>query len=224
MDLADYSQLFGENTLFDELDQLPKADIILASPPCESWSVASAIAGGNLCWKVESIQTLFGTYTTHNQFALRDFESFNQRYPADGDVLIKPNWWKTIYNRINGELCAYNLIRIIERYKPHIWVIENPQSSRIWNYYKNIHSFEGIKNLAHYHAYDENFPKKPTIFFSNLLIPLKTKKESASVVVSTKGANGRRIVRTYDERSDIPLPLIKEILEICQKRLCDNDN
>jgi len=219
LNLADYSPLFGENFLFEKLDQLPKADIILASPPCESWSVASSLAGGNLCWQVESINTLFGTYITHNQFALRDFQSFNERYSEDGDALIKPHWWRTIYNRINGELCAYNLIRIIEQYKPSIWVIENPQSSRIWNYYKSIHSFNGIKNLAHYHAYDDNFPKKPTIFFSNILLPLKTKKESANVVISTKRTKGRRVIRNYNERSNIPLLLIKELLEICLERL-----
>ena len=45
VDLADYKALFGDNTLFDTLDKLPKPDIILASPPCESWSVASAMKG-----------------------------------------------------------------------------------------------------------------------------------------------------------------------------------
>jgi len=215
LDLADYGALFGRNTLFDELDKLPKADIVLASPPCESWSVASALAGGNICWRVETVQTLFGTYTTHNQFSLRDFESFNQRYGADADALIKPHWWRTIYNRINGELCGYNLIRIIERYEPTIWVIENPQSSRLWKYYKHIHNFKGIKNLAHYHAYDENFPKKPTVFCSNIRLPLKTKTEPASVVISTKHAKDRRVVRSYNERSNIPLLLIKDILQMC---------
>lgn len=224
LDLADYSQLFGENILFEKLDQLPQSDIILASPPCESWSVASAIAGGNICWQVENIHTLFGTYTTHNQFSLRDYDSFNKRYAKDSNALIKPHWWKSIYNRINGELCAFNIIRIIERYNPEIWVIENPQSSRLWKYYKHIHSFGGIKNLAHYHAYDETFPKKPTIFLSNLLFPLKTKIESASVVINTKGANGRRVIRDYNVRSNIPLSLIRVILETCLERLHDDGN
>jgi len=37
LDLADYSELFGGNALFEKLDQLPQADIILSSPPCESY-------------------------------------------------------------------------------------------------------------------------------------------------------------------------------------------
>lgn len=46
LNLADYSYLFKDNTLFDTLDKLPKPDLIIASPPCESWSVASAMRGG----------------------------------------------------------------------------------------------------------------------------------------------------------------------------------
>lgn len=49
MNLADYSRLFGDSTLFDTLDKLPKPDLIIASPPCESWSNASAMDRGNAC-------------------------------------------------------------------------------------------------------------------------------------------------------------------------------
>ena len=38
--LADYSRLFGSKDLWNSLDTLPKPDLIIASPPCESWSVA----------------------------------------------------------------------------------------------------------------------------------------------------------------------------------------
>ena len=34
LNLADYGRLFGDNTLFNELDKLPKPDLIIASPPC----------------------------------------------------------------------------------------------------------------------------------------------------------------------------------------------
>ena len=46
IDLADYGYLFGDNEMFDRLDDLPKPDLIIASPLCESWSVASAMRGG----------------------------------------------------------------------------------------------------------------------------------------------------------------------------------
>ena len=49
-------------------------------------------------------------------------------------------------------------------YQPDFWVIENPQSSRIWRYYQQIQDFDGYENVAHYHVYDDHFPKKPTTF------------------------------------------------------------
>ena len=58
LNLADYSRLFGDNTLFDTLDKLPKPDLIIASPPCESWSNASAMDRGNACWKQEQGDSL----------------------------------------------------------------------------------------------------------------------------------------------------------------------
>lgn len=53
LNLADYSYLFGDNKLYDTLDKLPHPDFIIASPPCESWSIASAMDKGNACWKQE---------------------------------------------------------------------------------------------------------------------------------------------------------------------------
>lgn len=45
--------LHKPNALWETLDGLDRPDVILASPPCESWSVASAMKGGNACWKQE---------------------------------------------------------------------------------------------------------------------------------------------------------------------------
>ena len=53
LNLADYSYMFGDNKMYYTLDRLPKPDLIIASPPCESWSVASAMDSGNACWKRE---------------------------------------------------------------------------------------------------------------------------------------------------------------------------
>ena len=49
LDLADFGRLFGDNTLFDVLDKLPKPDLIIASPPCESWSNASTMVCLTAC-------------------------------------------------------------------------------------------------------------------------------------------------------------------------------
>lgn len=45
-DLA-VNMLHKPNALWEQLDKLDRPDVILASPPCESWSVASAMKGGN---------------------------------------------------------------------------------------------------------------------------------------------------------------------------------
>lgn len=56
--------LHNPNVLWEKLDRLERPDVILASPPCESWSVASAMKGGNACWKQEKdmIVNIFGEY------------------------------------------------------------------------------------------------------------------------------------------------------------------
>lgn len=217
LNLGDYSELFGGNDLYGQLDALPKPDVILASPPCESWSVASSIKDGNVCWYTQEIVTLFGNYRSDNHFSLRtreQLEAHFQKYPY-----FKKHWWKTVYNRINGELCAFNTIRIIERYQPVVWVIENPQSSRIWRYYKQVQGFMGIENVANYNAYDKSFPKKPTTFYSNIYLPLQTTREASDVTISRKKGDDRKVLRTYNERSNIPLPLIKEILQTSKQEI-----
>lgn len=50
--LADFSELFtGESIGKRLLKNLPKPDIILASPPCESWSHMTGLNNGNIHWK-----------------------------------------------------------------------------------------------------------------------------------------------------------------------------
>ena len=58
LDLADYGRLFGDNKMFETLDQLPRPDLIIASPPCESWSNASAMDQGNACWKRNDVSDM----------------------------------------------------------------------------------------------------------------------------------------------------------------------
>lgn len=73
LNLADYSRLFGDNTLFNTLDKLPKPDLIIASPPCESWSNASAMTGGNACWKQEDLSdSLFIPQKEASMFTIRN--------------------------------------------------------------------------------------------------------------------------------------------------------
>lgn len=115
-------------------------------------------------------------------------------------------------------MCAFNTTRIINRYHPKYWVIENPQGSQIWKYLEYYHNFTGYRNIAHYAKYNEAFPKKPTCFLSNIKLDLKTmgKDEKATVTINPKAAKryGTKYYgRDYNVRSDIPNELIVDILE-----------
>lgn len=137
LNLADYGRMFGDNKLFDELDKLPKPDLIIASPPCESWSVASAMWGGNASWKQET-----GAVN-------RELSKFTVRSRADYDLPhVQFKYDRSFLNRINGELCIYNTIEIIKRYNPKVYVIENPASSKIWHYIDDILGFKMAKHQS----------------------------------------------------------------------------
>ena len=104
LNLADYSRMFGNNILFDTLDKLPRPDLIIASPPCESWSIASAMWGGNASWKQET-----GAIN-------RELSKFTVRSRKDYDLPhVQFKYDRSFMNRINGELCIYNTIEIIKR-------------------------------------------------------------------------------------------------------------
>lgn len=197
LNLADYSYLFGNNTLFDTLDKLPNPDLIIASPPCESWSVASAMRGGNACWKQEDGDSLFEPQIPLSRFTVRDFKDYE-------GYQFKPT--KSFLKRVNGELCIFNTIQIIKRYKPQFYIIENPAYGRIWEYIEKVIGFDiPYENLTYYNNYD--YPiSKPTKFKSNLDLNL-----SKNVIPNEIDFN--KTGWSYNERSNIPERLVKEIFE-----------
>lgn len=198
LNLADYSYLFGDTTMFDTLDNLPKPDLIIASPPCESWSIGSTIADGNASWKQEKGDSLFKPQKPLSRFTIRDYEDFsNYQYNPE----------KSLVNRINGELCIFNTIQILKKYKPEYYVIENPMTSRIWDYIDKILGLSiKFENKTYYMNYD--YPiAKPTKFKSNVdlklngNIPPKAEKDF------------RYMPWSYNERSNIPEKLVDEIFQ-----------
>jgi len=198
LNLADYSRLFGDNTLFDTLDKLPKPDLIIASPPCESWSNASAIPNGNACWKKEDLSdSLFEPQKEPSPFTIRsnsDYEQAYNNYKYDRQFM----------KRINGELCAFNTIEIIKRYKPMYFVIENPASGRLWKYIDEVIGFKlPHLNLTRYNNYD--YPlQKPTKFASNLDLELKND-------IIKQEIEWGKFSKSYNERSNIPQKLVIDI-------------
>ena len=120
LNLADYGRLFGDNTLFDTLDNLPHPDLIIASPPCESWSNASAMCEGNACWKQEDLSdSLFAPQREPSMFTIRNATDYEKAY-------VNYQYDRQFMKRVNGELCAFNTIEIIKRYQPKYFIIENP--------------------------------------------------------------------------------------------------
>lgn len=198
LNLADYSYLFGNATMYDTLDKLPRPDLIIASPPCESWSVASAMRGGNACWKQETGDSLFEPQTELSRFTVRDYADYEGYQFSPSKSLIK---------RINGELCIHNTIEIIKRYKPKYYIIENPAHGRLWEYIDKVLGFSiPYENLTYYNNYD--YPiAKPTKFKSNVELGLKSEKKMNEVKFSEMCRKGG----SYNQRSNIPEKLVKDI-------------
>lgn len=197
LNLADYSRIFGDNTLFDTLDELPHPDLIIASPPCESWSVASAMKNGNACWKREDVSdSLFEPQTPLSRFTVRNYTDYDGTQFKQDKSLIK---------RINGELCAFNTIEIIRKYNPKYYIIENPAHGRLWEYVDKILGFKiKFDNFTYYNNYD--YPiSKPTKFKSNVNLNLKSENIPNDVIFNSGFS------RDYNERSNIPKKLVDEI-------------
>lgn len=209
LNLADYSRLFGDNTLFDTLDKLPKPDLIIASPPCESWSNASAMCDGNACWKQEDLSdSLFKPQREASMFTIRnasDYEKAYNNYKYDRQFM----------KRVNGELCAFNTIEIIKWYNPKYFIIENPASGRLWKYIEDVMDFKlPYLNITRYNNYD--YPlQKPTKFASN--IDLKLKKD-----IIKQDVEWKHFSKSYNERSNIPQKLVKTIFKEVYRNFCIN--
>ncbi len=183
----------NKDNILSKLNKLPKPDIIMASPPCESWSTADC--GGRM---VKSIGTKSNLWEIQNA---NYYEKYNNKcHPVKRRYFLQKE-----ISRINGENTASSCIFIIEHFEPSFWVIENPATSKIWEYIANHWCFEiPHMNKTYYSSYDKSFSTKPTIFASNKKLNLKTKK--------LKGNNDHMALGSYDKRSAIPLNLIKDIL------------
>ena len=180
--------------LIKELNKLPRPDIILASPPCESWSGADC--GGVM---VKSI-TKNGEWVIKNK---KYYDKYNEKaHPVKRRKFIQKET-----SRILGEATIGATIKIIEEFKPKYWVIENPFTSKTWKFQEFHWNFgnKAFHNKTYYSSYDKNFSSKPTIFKSNINLNLKSKKEIGNKNHMLKGS--------YSKRSAIPKLLIKKIID-----------
>lgn len=130
-DLVDYYKIdlrLSNYNLINELSKLPKPDIIVASPPCESWSGADCkarIYNSDLTFKNESWYIDYNLECSKNK---------------------RRSWISKMRNKIIGEDTLLATTYIIKRFNPESWVIENPKSSYIWRYIRRyIYIFLGMK-------------------------------------------------------------------------------
>jgi site-specific DNA-cytosine methylase len=181
--------------LFQELSKFPKPDIILASPPCESWSGADC--GGRMFRAIDEKGNWKVMNKKYYESYLKTCHPVKRRYFLQKEI-----------NRILGEATIGATISIItnKATEPKVWVIENPQTSRTWDFQKYHWDFEQKthSNLAYYSTYDSSFSTKPTIFKSNIILDLKRERIPGNKDHMAKGC--------YSKRSSIPKLLVVEII------------
>ena len=178
-------------------------DIIWASPPCEKWSLACGVEGGNIYW--ESIKEHGKTV------GIKPRENFN--VTAKYTILKTP---KKVEDERNLHISILNkTLEIIDHYKPAAYFIENPFG--FMRFY--LKDKVGHINECTYCQYGYPY-RKPTNIFSNLKLELKHCKIGAgchSNNLYNRGKSNKSreksIVKTYYERSKIPSELCSFLMK-----------
>lgn len=193
MDLSDMKNI---KKLVDMHKKEP-FDLLMASPPCESWSFATAVPGGNAYRHKETLQ-------------LRTFENWKElKYPSISKLVkrdapeINEAYSKYLKGGINGDLTALFVCELVKILRIP-FVIENLQSSMLFERLKR-NGLEFIKNNASYSAYSDEFPLKRTGFASNVKMNLRNANKATFRMKHLK--SNRKILR-----SAIPPDLIRDIV------------
>lgn len=192
----------ANSNIIKELSKLPKPNIIVASPPCESWSHADVV------------------YRCFRKCDENAIYMHNEHFYLENCDKVKRNYLSQQMRRLIGECTALGLVKIIDYFQPEIWVIENPTSSKLWNYLENFGTIDiknGITNKCYYNCYDVSFSKKNTTFLSNMKLNLKKLHviPGAEFQVRTKNDSFKwgKIGggKSYNEKSKIPEKLIQDL-------------
>lgn len=169
---------------------LPKPDIIVASPLCQSFSSVLSMKGGGTCfWKYAD-----SSKTRLIEREIKEFEQlksgFTRYLKADRQLFIKKL----------GEKCINNTLETIKHYKPKYFYIENPHNSLMWNYIKYNTDFANYFDLHFNKARYGNYGfiiRKDTIFLSNVEMKLKWEKFIPPYVRKT--INGKTVTYLKDK-------------------------
>ena len=195
----------SKRSCLKKLEKLPNPDIIFASPPCETWVNVS----------IGHVGKFNRNFNEYNLYWQKDFKA--------NDFMFKHREL-----RLLGQKTAYFTSKIISKFKPDAWFIENGMTSIIFKYLYKYHNLKGYKNLCYYDNYDVvNFSPKPTYIYSNKKMLLKKqmiKNNNNRITTNTnfrnKVKNGLINIDDYDikkdycERSSVPIQLYNHILNI----------
>jgi hypothetical protein len=172
---------------FRVLSKCPKPDYIFASPPCESWCLVSV--GSKRHFTSEHGLNLYWR---------------SKWVPFDFTVVHKER-------RLNGVRTAETVARIIRRFKPEFWAVENGARSLLFSFLREKLDLIGYRNLTNYFSYGFEY-LKPTIIYSNILLSLANwspRCRLAKIVTHVKGMSRRDL---YAYRSRVPVGLYEDIL------------
>jgi|9_EtaG_2_1085328.scaffolds.fasta_scaffold08933_6 site-specific DNA-cytosine methylase len=207
-DIEDFGNINQVCNIFDFDYKQFNPDIIWASPPCEKWSLACGVEGGNIYW--ESVRE------NGKIVGIKPRENFDVR--ARYSILNNPEKVK-IQRELHVDILEKTL-EIISHYNPRYYFIENP-----FGYMK--YYLEGrvdYINLCTYCQY--GFPyRKPTNIFSNIKLDLKTCKIGQGCHSNNLYTRGKQnkiseksIVNNYYDRSKVPEELCEEIIRRINER------
>lgn len=174
-----------------------KPEIVLASPPCECWSGADCngrIWKSICCTKNKQVTKI----EIKNNFF---YGNYNKRCYKNK----RRDYYKKTAGMLNGIGTITATIWVIDFFKPKNWVIENPKTSMIWKWItSNFDTKSHFFNSSNYACYDNNFSLKPTTFYSNKSLKLKSNHITGNKKHMSYGS--------YSRRSSIPSLLIKDIV------------
>ena len=195
-DIMDFDKKLAEDNLNG------KPDIIWASPPCEKWSLACGVKGGNIYW--ESIKDKGQT------IGIKPRENFNVN--SKYKILKTPS--KVKEERDIHISILDKTLEIINYYKPKYYFIENPFG------YMRFYLQDKVDYVNYCTYCQYGFPyRKPTNIFSNIELNLKSCKIGENCHSNNLYNRGKQnklreksIVNTYYDRSKIPFELCKDIL------------
>lgn len=181
-----------------------KPDYIVAHPPCKSWSNADNTRRLFRGCETESItETMYIKVFTKNKITI-----LNEQAYFRGNKHLLRDYGKQHGRFLNGLGTATAVQVIIEEFTPLAFIIENPETSTIWDYYQE-NGWYLFHKKTYYNNWDNSFTPKSTIFASNFIFSFpkemyRYKPNKKTMSYSRVGS----VSLSYDKKCMVPAPLV----------------